>query len=113
MVESEEGTDGGSAKSETRRANMTIGRILPCSLLAATLLLAALSRWGVPAEGKDAVVAGIPPHAVADYLHDVIQADRTIYTTHIVERMQVRGVVVASENWEARGTLPLPVQFLM
>jgi len=55
---------------------------------------------------------GIPPETVADYIHAVIQADRTIYTTLIVERMQTRGIVVASENWEQRGTLPLPVQFL-
>jgi hypothetical protein len=26
--------------------------------------------------------------------------------------MQIRGIVVASENWEQRGTLPLPAQFL-
>jgi hypothetical protein len=26
--------------------------------------------------------------------------------------MQTRGIVVASENWEQRGTLPLPAQFL-
>jgi hypothetical protein len=55
----------------------------------------------------------IPAAAVADYLHSVIQADRTFYTTEIVERMQMRGIVVASENWREMGKLPLPAQFLM
>ncbi|NGZ09762.1 MAG: DUF3365 domain-containing protein [Nitrospira sp. LK70] len=50
---------------------------------------------------------------VADYIHAVIEADRDSYTRHVVERMQAKGIVVASENWEARHTLPLPAQFLL
>ncbi|UVT21209.1 MAG: DUF3365 domain-containing protein [Nitrospira sp.] len=50
---------------------------------------------------------------VANYLHAVIEADRDTYTRHVVERMQTKGIVVASENWEKRHTLPLPAQFLM
>src|SRR5213080_2830326 len=74
---------------------------------------AVLAQWGAFAKGKDdSATVGIPPETVADYLHAVIQADRTNYTRLIVERMQMRGIVVASENWEQRGTLPLPVQFL-
>ena len=45
----------------------------------------------------------IPAATVADYLHSVIQADRTFYTTEIVERMQMRGIVVTSENWRGYG----------
>jgi hypothetical protein len=75
--------------------------------------MAALTIWGISGSGNTSNGAmGIPPEIVADYVHAVIQADRTIYTTHIVERMQMRGTVVASEDWEQRGTLPLPVQFL-
>ena len=55
----------------------------------------------------------IPPRTVTDYVHSVIQADRTFYTTDIVERMQVRGIVVASENWRETAKLPLPAQFLI
>ncbi|HMU54502.1 MAG TPA: DUF3365 domain-containing protein [Nitrospira sp.] len=54
----------------------------------------------------------IPATSAADYVHSVIQADRTFYTTEIVERMQVRGTAVASEHWKERGVLPLPAQFL-
>ena len=61
---------------------------------------------------KDPAPAGIPPQNVADFVHDVIEADRTFYTTYVVERMQMRGIVVASENWAERGTLPLPAQFI-
>ena len=50
---------------------------------------------------------------VAEYIHAVIEADRDVYTRHVVERMQTKGVVVASENWEEMNTLPLPAQFLM
>ena len=56
--------------------------------------------------------AGIPAEKVADIVHAVIQADRTFYTVHVVERLQEMGVVVASENWKTQKTLPLPVQFL-
>ncbi len=55
----------------------------------------------------------LPVEKVADYLYAVIEADREVYTKHVVERMQIKGVVVASENWEEKNTLPLPAQFLM
>ena len=55
----------------------------------------------------------LPIDTVADYIHAVIEADRDLYTRHVVERMQAKGIVVASENWEERNTLPLPAQFLM
>jgi hypothetical protein len=55
----------------------------------------------------------LPVETVADYVHAVIEADRTFYTVHVVERLQSKGVVVASENWEQKNTLPLPAQFLM
>ncbi len=55
----------------------------------------------------------LPMDTVADYLHAVIEADRDVYTRHVVERMQTKGIVVASENWEGQSTLPLPAQFLI
>ena len=56
--------------------------------------------------------AGIPPEVVAEYIHAIIQADRTIYSTHVVERLQDLKVAVAAEEWKARKTLPLPAQML-
>ncbi|MDR4478701.1 MAG: DUF3365 domain-containing protein [Nitrospira sp.] len=55
----------------------------------------------------------LPIETVANYIHAVIEADRDVYTRHVVERLQTKGVVVASENWEQKNTLPLPAQFLM
>lgn len=55
----------------------------------------------------------LPIETVADYIHAVIEADREVYTRHVVERMQTKGIVVASENWEEKSTLPLPAQFLL
>ena len=56
---------------------------------------------------------GIPPEAVADYIHAIIEADRTFYTIHVVERMQKGQGPAASEDWRAKkNLLPLPAQFL-
>ena len=56
---------------------------------------------------------GISPEIVADYIHSVVQADRTFYTSEIVERMQKRGIIYASEHWKETGELPLPAQFVL
>ena len=54
---------------------------------------------------------GLPIRVVADYLHAVLQADRTFYTQHVVERMEAMLIVNATENWRDDRTLPLPAQF--
>jgi hypothetical protein len=62
--------------------------------------------------GKNlSVRQGIPIRVVADYLHAVLQADRTFYTQNVVERMEAMLLVTASENWREERTLPLPAQF--
>ena len=55
---------------------------------------------------------GVSYETVADYVHSVIEADRTIYTTHVVNRMQDNGIVSATEHWKQENGLPLPAQFL-
>jgi len=54
----------------------------------------------------------LSPEKVADYIHSIVEADRQIYTTHIVKRMQEQGVVLAREDWENKNAIPLPAQFL-
>ncbi len=54
---------------------------------------------------------GLPIRVVADYLHAVLQADRTFYTQHVVERMEAMLIVNATEKWRVDRTLPLPAQF--
>lgn len=83
-------------------------------------LLGVLLVWGVviavPMAVGDSAPdqgAGIKPEVVADYIHAVIEADRTLYATHVVDRMQETGTVIASEGWKKRNALPLPAQMLL
>jgi hypothetical protein len=78
------------------------------ALVTGIVFIGVLTAAKVPAPPS-----GIPPATVADYVHAVIEADRAVYTTHVVDRMQEKGVVTASENWESQNTLPLPAQFLI
>ncbi|MCY4131514.1 MAG: DUF3365 domain-containing protein [Nitrospira sp.] len=63
--------------------------------------------------GEQATSEGIPPQVVADYIHAIIQADRTLYTTHVVERMEAHQVVTSQEYWKQTKSLPLPAQMLL
>jgi hypothetical protein len=72
-----------------------------------------LGQWVFSAASKETdPPKGIAPEIVADFVHSVVQADRTFYQTEIVDRMMEKGMVFASENWRADGDLPLPAQFL-
>ena len=75
-----------------------------------SILIVVFVYWGTSSGAKDC--GGIPAEKVADMVHAVIESNRTFYTVHVVERMQAKGVVVASENWKTEKTLPLPAQFL-
>ncbi len=76
-----------------------------------TLLTLSASLLGAATAGD---LPGVPPETVTDYLHAVIQSDRTFYTIHVVERQQNAGGVAAAEDWRAQQkALPLPAQFLM
>ena len=77
-------------------------------LVLASGLGVGLLAAGKPGPGSDAV----PPEVVADYIHAVIEADRAVYTRHVVDRLQTKGVLAASEHWEVQNTLLLPAQFL-
>src|SRR5215475_13440135 len=81
-------------------------------LVVACTFVLCLSRLASLAAGAD--LPGVPPETVTDYIHAVIEADRTFYTIHVVERMQKQGGAPAAENWRAeKKTLPSPAQFLM
>ena len=70
--------------------------------------------WGTAALSakEEPKMSGISPEKVAGFVHAVLQANRTIYTTQIVDRMQKKGIVSAEEHWEQEDALPLPAQFL-
>lgn len=90
-------------------SSLTFRRIM--TFLGVTLVGAAVLSPN-PALPENAPIT-LPIETVAHYIHAVIEADRDVYTRHVVERLQTKGVVVASENWEQKNTLPLPAQFLM
>ena len=83
-------------------------------LAVGTISTCLVGEWVFSAAGKEAgAPKGIAPETVADYIHSVIQADRTFYATEIVDRMQTRGIMFPSEHWKEDGELPLPAQFLL
>jgi len=89
------------------------------SFCATVLLLAfMLGTWLIPPSAEHAwgesnhQLKGIPPQRVADFVHDIVEADRTVYSTFIVERLQKHNILQASENWKDQNTLPLPAQLL-
>lgn len=74
------------------------------------LVYRGLSSW---IHGGQDAEPGIAPAKVADYLHAVIEANRTVYATHVVDKLQSKGIVEAAEYWKQEIALPLPAQFLM
>lgn len=69
-----------------------------------------LAVWGAGFAGKQSA-GSVPLETVVDYIHSVLEADRTFYTVHVVERMERRGVIESSEKWRSEKALPLPAQF--
>jgi hypothetical protein len=48
---------------------------------------------------------------MADALHAVMEADRTVYTRNVVNRLtKEKQVITASEHWKDEAALPLPAQ---
>lgn len=83
-------------------------------LVVGTIATCLLGQWVISATSKEPdPPRSIPPELVADYIHSVVEADRTFYTTEIVDRMQARGIMFPSEHWREDGELPLPAQFVL
>ena len=55
----------------------------------------------------------VAPEVVADYVHSVLDSDRTVYARHIVNRLEERGILHSKEKWENEKALMLPAQFLL
>ncbi len=54
---------------------------------------------------------GIQQQQMADALHSVMEADRTVYTKYIIQRLvKKEKVIKASEHWEDDKALVLPAQ---
>jgi len=78
--------------------------LLVCGTTAATAAFA--QSWLSAADAK-----GIPLQKVTDMLHAVMEADRTIYTARVVNRLQNEDkVITADEHFADKKALPLPAQ---
>jgi len=73
-----------------------------------------LTVWGLSSfvKSQDSDVT-LNPAKVAEQIHAVIEANRTIYATHVVDKLQAKGIVTAAEYWKQEDVLPLPAQFLI
>jgi len=63
--------------------------------------------------GNDQDGFHVAPEVVTDYIHAILEADRTVYAKHVVNRLQKKKVIYPSENWWEENTLLLPAQFLL
>lgn len=93
-------------RRKSRNPSVAQGRIV---CIMSVLILSSSLTLGA---ATDPPSKGISPAKVADYLHAIVEADRKVYTTQIVKRMQEQGVVLAREDWEGKNAIPLPAQFL-
>ena len=89
------------------KLNFTFIRLLSLSVLFILSFNSSLSAQTSPKAGS------IPAHRAADFIHAIIEADRTIYSQYIVERLGETVSLKATEQWKKENTLPLPAQFLM
>ena len=77
-------------------------------------LCVGLGAWGIASLTKSSETeVQLDPAKVADQIHAVIQANRTVYATHVVDKLQAKGIVSAAEYWKQEDVLPLPAQFLI
>ena len=71
------------------------------------LILACASSYSLQAKDVQPPT-GIAPEKVADYVHAVLDADRTIYTNHVVNRMQAKSDRVGRRTLGTRKCLAAP-----
>lgn len=77
----------------------------------ATALLTSSLALVVSACSNSTASTGISPQVMADSLHAVMAADRTVYTKKVVNRLVKEDKVIkASEHWKDDQALPLPAQ---
>jgi hypothetical protein len=92
---------------------MTRGTVLAVVLVLG-IAVGALSTWAVVSYlSNEEQHPRISPEQAAEHVHAVIEANRTIYATHVVQKLQSKGIVEAAEHWKQENALPLPAQFLM
>jgi len=82
------------------------------SLLILIGLVIGLGMWGATSLARSSD-AKLDPAKVASQIHAIIQANRTLYATQVVSKLQAKGLITINEFWKTEDTLPLPAQFLI
>jgi ketosteroid isomerase-like protein len=81
------------------------------SIIVALLAFAVGAVVAFVVAGGSGGSSGISPQQMADTIHIVLEADRTVYTKKIVNRLvNEEDVIKASEHWEDDKALLLPAQ---
>jgi hypothetical protein len=103
-------------QKDRRRQGAAAGMTSALTWVAACLavgLIAGATYWGLHEwmERAEKPVT-LAPETVADYLHAVIEAQRTVYTTNVVDALESKGIH-AEEHWKQQKALPLPAQMIL
>jgi hypothetical protein len=104
-------------RQKDRRQKRTVAGARSAMIWVATCLVigafGGLTYWGLHewSERSEKPVT-LSPETVAEYLHAVIEAQRTVYTTNVVDPLQEKGLL-AEEHWNQKRALPLPAQMIL
>ena len=91
-----------------RRTGRPLGGLLLGLALTGAACGGSTAPAGPPATPGEAMVSA---RQMADALHAVMEADRTVYTRNVVNRLQnEEQLIKASEHWKDEKALPLPAQ---
>jgi len=89
-------------------------KLVRVNLVIFLLLVSAAGLWAFSSLVKPpARTTTIEAEAAADFIHAVIEAQRTVYATNVVDFLQSSGVVDAGEHWKEDRSLPLPAQMIL
>lgn len=96
----------------TRTTSVLVAALISAAAIACEKTEAAEKKpEAAAAPAETSAPSGISPQKFADGLHEVMKADRTVYTKKVVNRLQnEENVIKASEHWEDDKALPLPAQ---
>lgn len=96
-----------SASINNAPENKNLSRSIPLIL---AIILSTASLGCGPTE-KASVPPGLAYDKVSDFLHTILENDRTVYTKNVVNRLvKQEKVIAASEHWGDEKALPLPAQ---
>ena len=79
--------------------------------VATATFITVLAGCGGTSPGQGGETGGISPQVMADALHAIVEADRSVYAEQVVNRLQdEEQVIQATEHWQDERALPLPAQ---